>query len=130
VAIVTIDWQRRSAGRDLVDPATEITHRSDALAALLTFSVAFAVAVPFMHTSLFRRTGGHLAARCGPCVFQGELRCGGGAAARRLPSAALSSPASTASRACCAVAICLAEKPIQNALIPTRIATAATHSSE
>ncbi len=43
---------------------------------------------------------------------------------------AYSSPASTASRVCCAVAIWRAEKPIQNAAIPTITATPATHSSE
>jgi len=53
VAIVTIDWRRRSAGRDVVDPAAEDTSRSDALAALASFVVAFAAAVPFMHTEVF-----------------------------------------------------------------------------
>ena len=53
VAIITIDWRRRSAGRDVVDPAAEITPSSDALAALASFVVAFASAVPFMHTELF-----------------------------------------------------------------------------
>ncbi len=52
-AIVAIDWRRRSAGRDLVDPAAENTARSDALAALVSFVVAFAAAVPFMHTEVF-----------------------------------------------------------------------------
>ena len=52
VAIVTIDWRRRSAGRDVVDPAAEDTSRSDALAALASFVVAFAAAVPFMHTEV------------------------------------------------------------------------------
>ena len=41
-----------------------------------------------------------------------------------------SSPASTASRVCWAAAISRAEKPIQNALMPTSTAIAATHSSE
>ena len=53
VAIVTIDWRRRSAGRDLIDPAAETTSRVDALAALASFVLAFAAAVPFMNTSLF-----------------------------------------------------------------------------
>jgi len=53
VAIVTIDWRRRSAGRDLIDPAAETTSRVDALAALASFILAFAAAVPFMNTSLF-----------------------------------------------------------------------------
>lgn len=53
VAIIAIDWRRRSAGRDLVDPAAETTSRADAVAALITFALAFAAAVPFMNTSLF-----------------------------------------------------------------------------
>jgi NCS1 family nucleobase:cation symporter-1 len=52
VAIVAIDWRYRSAGRDVVNPAEETTPRRDALVALLTFFVAFAAAVPFMHTNL------------------------------------------------------------------------------
>lgn len=52
VAIVAIDWRYRSAGRDVVNPAEETTPRRDAVVALLTFVVAFAAAVPFMHTNL------------------------------------------------------------------------------
>ncbi len=52
VAIVAIDWRYRSAGRDVVNPAEETTPRRDAIVALLTFLVAFAAAVPFMHTNL------------------------------------------------------------------------------
>jgi nucleobase:cation symporter-1, NCS1 family len=52
VAIVAIDWRYRSAGRDVVNPAEETTPRRDALVALVTFFVAFAAAVPFMHTNL------------------------------------------------------------------------------
>ncbi|WP_179471154.1 purine-cytosine permease family protein [Mycolicibacterium vinylchloridicum] len=52
VAIVAIDWRFRSAGRDTVDPATEVTPRTDGLVALGAFFVAFAAAVPFMHTNL------------------------------------------------------------------------------
>ena len=52
VAIVAIDWRYRSAGRDVVNPAEETTPRRDAIVALLTFFVAFAAAVPFMHTNL------------------------------------------------------------------------------
>ena len=52
VAIVAIDWRYRSAGRDVVNPAEETTPRRDAIVALLTFVVAFAAAVPFMHTNL------------------------------------------------------------------------------
>lgn len=53
VAIVTIDWRRRSAGRDLIDPSAETTSRADTAAALGSFILAFAAAVPFMNTSLF-----------------------------------------------------------------------------
>jgi len=52
VAIVTIDWRYRSAGRDTVDPVAEVTPRTDAVVALAAFFVAFAAAVPFMHTNL------------------------------------------------------------------------------
>jgi NCS1 family nucleobase:cation symporter-1 len=52
VAIVAIDWRYRSAGRDVVNPAEESTPRRDAVVALLTFFLAFAAAVPFMHTNL------------------------------------------------------------------------------
>ena len=53
VAIVVIDWRRRSAGREVVNPAAETTSRVDAIAALVSFVIAFAAAVPFMNTSLF-----------------------------------------------------------------------------
>ncbi|WP_153340339.1 purine-cytosine permease family protein [Nocardia aurantia] len=52
VAIITIDWLYRSRGRVTVDPAREQTTRADAVAAAVAFVVAFAVAVPFMNTSL------------------------------------------------------------------------------
>ena len=52
VAIVAIDWRYRSAGRDTVNPAVEVTPRTDGLVALGAFFVAFAAAVPFMHTNL------------------------------------------------------------------------------
>ena len=52
VVIVTIDWRRRSAGRDLLDPAAETTSHADAMAAMVSFAVAFAAAIPFMNTSL------------------------------------------------------------------------------
>ncbi|MGI9126103.1 MAG: cytosine permease, partial [Mycobacterium sp.] len=60
VAITAIDWRYRSAGRPVVNPAEENTTRSDAVAALVSFVVAFAAALPFMHTDLFV---GALAAR-------------------------------------------------------------------
>ncbi len=53
VAITAVDWRYRSAGRDAVDPALENTPRRDAVAALVSFAVAFAAATPFMHTDLF-----------------------------------------------------------------------------
>ncbi|WP_445170575.1 purine-cytosine permease family protein [Mycolicibacterium sp. Dal123E01] len=52
VAIVAIDWRYRSAGRDTVNPATEVTPRTDGLVALGAFFLAFAAAIPFMHTNL------------------------------------------------------------------------------
>ena len=51
-AIVTIDWIYRARGRNTVNPAREKTARSDAIVALITFLVAFGVAVPFMDTSI------------------------------------------------------------------------------
>ena len=52
VAIIAIDWRRRSAGREVVNPAEENTPCADAVAALVSFVVAFAAAIPFMHTDL------------------------------------------------------------------------------
>jgi NCS1 family nucleobase:cation symporter-1 len=52
VAIVIIDWRYRGAGRYAINPAEEPTRRSDGLAALATFFLAFAAAVPFMHTDV------------------------------------------------------------------------------
>jgi len=52
VAITAIDWRIRSAGRDIVHPENENTRRADSIAALASFVVAFAAAVPFMHTNL------------------------------------------------------------------------------
>jgi nucleobase:cation symporter-1, NCS1 family len=51
-AIVTIDWFYRARGRATVNPAREGTLRSDAIAAIIAFIVAFGVAVPFMNTSI------------------------------------------------------------------------------
>ena len=53
VAVVVIDWRIRSRGRASVNPAEECTDRLDAVAALIVFVVAYAAAIPFMHTSLF-----------------------------------------------------------------------------
>ena len=52
VAIIAIDWSYRSAGRDVVDPAAENTTRPAAIAALVSFTVAFAAAVPFMNNDV------------------------------------------------------------------------------
>jgi nucleobase:cation symporter-1, NCS1 family len=53
VAIVSVDWWLRRRARDVVDPALETTKGFDAVAALVTFVVAFLVAMPFMHTTVF-----------------------------------------------------------------------------
>jgi NCS1 family nucleobase:cation symporter-1 len=52
VAIIVVDWRLRSRGRRAVNPSEERTERSDAVAALVVFLVAYAVAVPFMNTTL------------------------------------------------------------------------------
>ena len=52
VAVVVIDWLMRIRGRDTVNPAEERTDRLDAAAALVVFVLAYAAAIPFMHTSL------------------------------------------------------------------------------
>ena len=60
VAIVSVDWFLRRRGRGTVDPAVERTARGDAVAALVSFVAAYAVAVPFMNTTIFT---GAIAAR-------------------------------------------------------------------
>jgi NCS1 family nucleobase:cation symporter-1 len=52
VAVVSVDWAIRIRGRATLDPAAEETSRPDAVAALVTFVIAYAVAMPFMNTSL------------------------------------------------------------------------------
>ncbi len=52
VAIVTIDWYYRARGRHTINPARESTPQADAIAAIVTFVVAFGVSVPFMDTSI------------------------------------------------------------------------------
>jgi NCS1 family nucleobase:cation symporter-1 len=52
VAVVSVDWAIRIRGRDTLDPSAEETRRSDAVAALITFVISYAVAMPFMNTSL------------------------------------------------------------------------------
>ncbi|MBB2993033.1 NCS1 family nucleobase:cation symporter-1 [Mycolicibacterium iranicum] len=54
VAVVVIDWRIRSKGRPTVDPGSETTTGRDGLAALVVFLAAYAVAVPFMNTSLIQ----------------------------------------------------------------------------
>ena len=54
VAIVGVDWLIRARGRRTVDPALEHTDRRDAAAAVIVFVVAYAVAIPFMNTSLIQ----------------------------------------------------------------------------
>jgi NCS1 family nucleobase:cation symporter-1 len=52
VAVVVIDWLLRIDGRVSINPAEEPTDRLDAAVALVVFVVAYAVAIPFMNTSL------------------------------------------------------------------------------
>ena len=52
VAVVVIDWVIRTRGRASINPADEHTDRWDAAAAVIVFVVAYAAAIPFMHTSL------------------------------------------------------------------------------
>jgi NCS1 family nucleobase:cation symporter-1 len=52
VAIVTIDWYYRARGRHTINPARESTLQADAIAAIITFVVAFGASVPFMDTSI------------------------------------------------------------------------------
>lgn len=54
VAVVVIDWRIRAKGRSTVNPALESTDRRDAAAALIVFVVSYAVAIPFMNTSLIQ----------------------------------------------------------------------------
>jgi nucleobase:cation symporter-1, NCS1 family len=53
-AVVIIDWRRRSRGHATVDPATVVTPRADAIAALIAFVVAYVAAIPFMNTTLLQ----------------------------------------------------------------------------
>jgi NCS1 family nucleobase:cation symporter-1 len=52
VAIVVIDWYYRARGRHTINPARESTVQADAIAAIITFVVAFGASVPFMDTSI------------------------------------------------------------------------------
>lgn len=54
VAVVVVDWTIRARGRSTIDPSTVLTGRRDAVAALITFLVAYAIAVPFMNTTLIQ----------------------------------------------------------------------------
>jgi NCS1 family nucleobase:cation symporter-1 len=53
VAVVVIDWRLRARGRAVINPAAEHTDRSDAIAAVVVFVLAYAAAIPFMNTSLY-----------------------------------------------------------------------------
>ncbi|MGK2881906.1 MAG: purine-cytosine permease family protein [Mycobacterium sp.] len=53
VAVIVIDWLIRTKGRDTINPDDEATPRADAVAALVSFVVAYAVAIPFMNTTLY-----------------------------------------------------------------------------
>jgi nucleobase:cation symporter-1, NCS1 family len=59
VAVVVIDWALRIRGRASVNPAEEPTDRRNAVAALIVFVLAYAAAIPFMHTSLFQGPVAH-----------------------------------------------------------------------
>ena len=52
VAVVGIDWVIRIKGRRSINPADEVTDRRDAVVAMIAFVVAYAAAIPFMHTTL------------------------------------------------------------------------------
>ena len=52
VAVVVIDWLLRIGGRTSINPAEELTHRRDAVAAIIVFVLAYAAAIPFMNTTL------------------------------------------------------------------------------
>lgn len=54
VAVVVVDWAIRIRGRASIDPSAEITRRHDAVAALIIFLLAYAIAVPFMNTTLIQ----------------------------------------------------------------------------
>lgn len=53
-AVVIIDWRLRSRGHATVDPATALTPRADAAAALVAFVLAYLAAIPFMNTTLLQ----------------------------------------------------------------------------
>lgn len=54
VAIVVIDWLLRTKGRHSINPALEHTDRSDAVAAVIVFVLAYLAAIPFMNTTLIQ----------------------------------------------------------------------------
>ncbi|MGW4099662.1 purine-cytosine permease family protein [Mycobacterium sp. NPDC004974] len=54
VAVIVVDWAIRTRGRSSIDPSAELTGRRDAVAALVTFLVAYVIAVPFMNTTLIQ----------------------------------------------------------------------------
>jgi NCS1 family nucleobase:cation symporter-1 len=54
VAVIIVDWLIRTRGRTSIDPATELTARTDAAAAMIAFLLAYVVALPFMYTTLIQ----------------------------------------------------------------------------
>lgn len=54
VAVIVIDWLLRTRARRSVNPAEERTLRADAVAAMASFVLAYAAAIPFMNTTLFQ----------------------------------------------------------------------------
>jgi nucleobase:cation symporter-1, NCS1 family len=52
VSIVVVDWLLRVRGRTTINPAEEPTDRRDAVVGVIVFLLAYAAAIPFMHTSL------------------------------------------------------------------------------
>jgi len=49
VAVTVIDWLIRARGRTTINPADEHTDRADAIAAIVSFVLAYVAAVPFMN---------------------------------------------------------------------------------
>ena len=54
VAVVVVDWAMRIRGRATLNPATELTTRPNAVAALVAFVLAYLIAMPFMNTTLIQ----------------------------------------------------------------------------
>jgi NCS1 family nucleobase:cation symporter-1 len=54
VAVIVIDWTLRTRGRHSLNPAVEPTLRADAVAAMVSFVLAYAAAIPFMNTTIYQ----------------------------------------------------------------------------